>query len=100
MENALGLSCIHLSSQKPIGSTHAAKTKLKQYVRQTLCCGPNDGLDRPALPRLPPSLVAARAALYRDADHGGHPPWRPPAAAWLRCERASGGAATGWLGSA
>jgi hypothetical protein len=61
---------------------------------------PHDGLDRPALPRLPPSDDAAGAALHGDADDRRHHSWRPRAAAWLRCERASGGAAARRLGSA
>jgi tRNA-dihydrouridine synthase A len=34
-------------------------------------------LDRPALPRLPPSDEPARAALYGDADDRRHYSWRP-----------------------
>ena len=45
----------------------------------------HDGLDRPALPRVPSSDDAPGAALYGDADDGRHHSWRSQAAAWLRC---------------
>ena len=38
-------------------------------------------------------MTPARAALHGDADDRRHHSWRPQAAAWLRSERASGGAA-------
>ena len=50
------------------------------------------------MPRVPPSDEPARAALHGDADDRRHYSWRPQAAAWLRCKRASGGAAARRLG--
>ena len=43
--------------------------------------GADDGLDRPALPVLPPPVHPADAALYRDGDGGGGAPRRSAAAA-------------------
>ena len=53
----------------------------------------DDGLDRPALPRLPSPADASRAALYRDGDRGRGRVRSARAADRLRRVRASGRAA-------
>src|SRR5688500_3697232 len=55
----------------------------------------DDGLDGPALPRLPSAAGAERAAVYGDGACAGGDPRRPRAAARFRAGRASGRAAVG-----
>ena len=48
--------------------TNGYERKIKRYRQPALHHRADDGLDGPALPRLPPSALAPCAALYRNGD--------------------------------
>src|SRR5665647_1906768 len=88
-ENALALPLQIAPRTKIDWTDKADKVYLKQHVRPPFFRCPDDGLDRPALPRLPSSDDATGAALYGDADHRRHPAWRQGSAARFRSIRTS-----------
>ena len=76
--------------QVPVQPSLPGRQPLAGAVRR-----PDDGLDRPPLPLLPPPAEPPRAAVHGDDDHGRADPWRRAAPPGLQCRGASGGAAAG-----
>src|SRR5262249_39910934 len=71
------------------GTAQAEAIRARYDCYPSLLRRADDGVDRSALPVLPPAAHAARAALYRDARHRRGDPRRPGAAARIRQGRAS-----------